>query len=311
MAATVERGWSLNGVEVLRVCNDAIQVDLMPSVGGKIWGILDLSSRQQVLWQNPRVRPHVTAVASSIDDHFSGGWDEAFPTDYPCPDRYGQQIPDLGEVWTLQLEATVTSSDEGAITVSMSGFTPISTAFYAREVTVPGSGGEVQVRSKIRNVGPRPLDFIWGSHIAFAGVEGDLIEAPASRVKVENSNNADWGTEGETYPYPFVNDHGVDGRRVLSSDHGVSAFHILTGLTGDRIRATLSGTQVEVRFDPARTGALCQMMSYGGHRGWQVLIAEAWTNPERRLSDAVASGTAQTVDPGESWSTQVVLTVSP
>lgn len=71
MTATIERGWSFNGVEIIRVTNDSVQVDLMPSLGGKIWGIRYLPSGKQVLWQNPRVRPHVAAVASGIDDHFS------------------------------------------------------------------------------------------------------------------------------------------------------------------------------------------------------------------------------------------------
>jgi hypothetical protein len=37
MTATIERGWSFNGVEIIRVTNDSVQVDLMPSLGGKIW----------------------------------------------------------------------------------------------------------------------------------------------------------------------------------------------------------------------------------------------------------------------------------
>jgi hypothetical protein len=102
----------------------------------------------------------------------------------------------------------------------------------------------------------------------------------------------------------------VDSRVAGPVDSGVSAFHILTGLTADRFRATLDGTDVEVRFEPDRIGAVCQWMSYGGHRGWGVMIAEPWTNAERCLSDAIAAGTAQTVAPGARWSTQVTLQVS-
>ena len=128
---------------------------------------------------------------------------------------------------------------------------------------------------------------------------------------MESSNKAEWGKEGETYRYPFLNDSGVDDRDVLSSESALDVFHILTGLTDSWIRAKLAGTQLEVRFDGTRINTVCQYMVYGGHRGWQALIVEPWTNPERRLSDAVESGTAQTVDSGESWSTQVALELSP
>ena len=134
----------------------------MPSVGGKIWGVLDLATHRQLLC-SLMVRPHVASVGSAIDDHFSGGWDEAFPTDYACLDRYGQQIPELGEVWTLRMEATVLTSDDGAITVSISGIYADHYGLLTREVTVPAAGSVVRVRSTIRNIGPRPVDFIWGS----------------------------------------------------------------------------------------------------------------------------------------------------
>lgn len=128
MTVRVDRRWAYAGYAVIRVENALLCVDIVPSLGGKILHLIDKRADRNVLWRNPRVLPHAGPLQSNVDDHFAGGWDDAFPTGDASRNRYGDQLPYLGEVWTLDLDARIEEMGPDRATIVLNGSTPITPA---------------------------------------------------------------------------------------------------------------------------------------------------------------------------------------
>src|SRR5437868_8297684 len=107
MSVRVDDHWHYAGLPLIRVDSPFLTLDVMPSLGGKILHLVDKAMDRNVLWRNPRVLPHAGPLQSNVDDHFSGGWDDAFPTGDASRNRYGDRLPYLGEIWNLALTPRV------------------------------------------------------------------------------------------------------------------------------------------------------------------------------------------------------------
>ena len=105
MPVRVDDGWSYAGLPVVRIENAALVADIVPSLGGKVLHLVDKRADRNVLWRHPRIPPHAGPLQANVDDHYSGGWDDAFPTGSPGQNRWGDQLPYLGEIWNLALTA--------------------------------------------------------------------------------------------------------------------------------------------------------------------------------------------------------------
>ena len=55
--------------------------------------VVDKARDVDLMWKNARVRPHVAPLHGNFDDHWAGGWDEAFPGGAVSQNRYGDTLP--------------------------------------------------------------------------------------------------------------------------------------------------------------------------------------------------------------------------
>ena len=85
MGLFVDTDWQYRGLQVVRIENEHIRVDVFPEVGAKIYNFVHKDSNRNLLWHNPRVPPARVAYGALFDDHWSGGWDELVPNDMPFP----------------------------------------------------------------------------------------------------------------------------------------------------------------------------------------------------------------------------------
>ena len=104
MACRFDPHWRHHGLECLRMENEHVAVDVLPELGAKIHRLIDKARDRDVLWHSPRVAPHVAPLHSNFDDHWSGGWDEVIPGGVPSVNRYGDELPHMGELWTQRAD---------------------------------------------------------------------------------------------------------------------------------------------------------------------------------------------------------------
>ncbi|HKV68834.1 MAG TPA: hypothetical protein VJN72_12165, partial [Gaiellales bacterium] len=89
MGARIDDRWHYHGLRTVRLENARLAVDVLPELGGKILRLIDKRGDRDLLWHSPRVEPHRAELHANFDDHWPGGWDEAFPGGAPSPNRYG------------------------------------------------------------------------------------------------------------------------------------------------------------------------------------------------------------------------------
>lgn len=307
MSVRVDDRWAYDGLPAIRIENEALAVDVLPAMGGKLLHLVDKAADRNVLWRNPRVRVRPGPLQADVDDYFAGGWDDAFPTGDACLNEHGERLPYMGELWNLPLTAHVERAGPDEAVVTLDGRTPITPARWTRTLRLRAGEPLLRLSTRIENVGHRPFAFSWGSHPALAVHEGMRLDVPARRGEVTDGGSGELlGEPGERYDYPLLRAER-DVRRVPAPTVAAHALHALTELSGGWVAATDPAARrgFGVAFDARIHRCVWQWMAYGGFRGWYHAILEPWTAPQPALADALAAGDARTLAPGERLDTEM------
>lgn len=307
MTVRLETGWTLHGLECLRLENRHVAIDVLPQRGGNIFRLIDKAADRDVLWKNPRVGPHVAPFGGNFDDHWAGGWDEAFPGGAPSPNRHGETLPYMGEVWSSPATWRVLADGPQACSIELAVQTPITPARFTRVLTLRHEEPVLHVAYRIEHVGTMAFDYAWGVHPALAITRHHRFDVPAARGEADANDvtGALLGRPGERYDWPLLG--GEDLRVARAPDLGAAGLHYLTELRAGWVAATDTATRrgFGLVFDHARFPAVWLVLGYGGFRGFHQALLEPWTAYPTRLSDAVAAGRAAVLEPGEVVETEV------
>lgn len=300
----VDDHWSYRGLRVVRIENRHLALDVLPERGANIFRFLDKHRDIDVLWKSPRIAPHIAAVHADFDDHWAGGWDDAFPGGRACRNRYGDLLPYMGEVWTAPADYRITD-DGDAVTLTTTVRTPITPAELTRSLTLRADEQHFSLRYTLRNIGTLPFDYNWGVHPSLAIRPGMRFDIPATHGLVDEAGGDLLGRTGEHYEWPLL--RGRDLSRVEDIDMRAFALHYLTGLNAGWVAATDVADRrgVGLCFDHRLFSVVWFCLVYGGWRGYHQALLEPWTGYPSPLDEAVAAGRALILDPGETRSTEV------
>jgi hypothetical protein len=305
MSCRFDPHWTYRGLDCLRLENEHVALDVLPQLGGKIHRLMDKQRDADVLWHSPRVAPHVAPLHASFDDHWAGGWDEAFPTGAPAINRYGDQLPYLGELWTQTADWRLVEASPARVEVALAIQTPITPARYERSIVLERGSPVVRLRYRIENVDTRPFDFSWGIHPVQAVSPAHRLDVPAQRGEVDEHGGGILGTGGDVYEWPRLGD--LDVRRVQPPEVRDFALHYLTGLEDGWVACTDTAERrgFGLVFDREVFPVVWLWLVYGGWRGYYHAIMEPWTGYPSALNEAVAAGRARSLDAGETLETEI------
>lgn len=305
MACRFDPHWRYHGLECLRIENEHLAVDVLPELGAKIHRLIDKARDQQILWHSPRVLPHLTALHANFDDHWAGGWDEVFPGGVPGPNRYGDELPHMGELWTQHAHWTLEESSPERVVASFSIDTPITPARFERRMTLEAGAPALRLRYRIENTGYRPFDFNFGIHPVQKISPAHRFDVPASRGEVDEHGGGVLGNKGDSYEWPRFGE--LDVRRALGPEADDFALHYLTGLQHGWVACTdtAAGRGFGLVFDHSVFEVIWLWLVYGGWRGYYHAIMEPWTGYPSPLAEAVAAGRAHALGPGEALETEL------
>lgn len=305
MGARIDDRWAYNGLQTIRLENSRVAVDVMPELGGKVLRIIDKPGDRDVLWHSPRVEPHAAALHANFDDHWPGGWDEAFPGGAPSLNRYGDELPYMGELWTTAASHRILRNDPGGVALELDLVTPITPARWTRTLSLEGDDPVLRVSYRLENVGQMPFDYNWGLHPVAAISPQHRFDVPATHAEVDENGGGTLGVKGDTYAWPDFN--GMDVRNALGPDAGCFALHYLTGLREGWVATTDTAVRrgFGLVFDHELFPVVWLWMVYGGWRGYYHAICEPWTGYPSPLADAVEAGRARALGPSEVLETEV------
>jgi len=281
--------------DLLRLQSDLFEVTVLPTVGAKIYDLVDRRTGYNFLWHNPRVAPQPYPIEANFDNYWCGGWDDGFPTCETCIHN-GEQYPNLGELRSVHW--TVDAHNHSALTLS--AFGPISPIKAKKQISLRESSLEIEF--KIDHQGFLPIDYIWGTHPAYAVEPGCLIHIPGLTGIVGQANDPLLGESGRRYAWPILKTaSGLTDMSVLQPAGRYSAGHYVTDLSAGwyAIEYPQRGSGLLFEFPLDLCPYLWLWLSYGGWRGYYLAVVEPWTSYPVTLSDAVAAGTHRVLKPGE------------
>ena len=305
MTCRIDTNWTYRGLDCVRLENDRLAIDILPELGGNIFRLIDKARDHDVLWKSPRVHPHRAPLHANFDDHWAGGWDEAFPGGAPSRNRYGDDLPYMGELWTQRAECEVLAAGPDAVELAVRMVTPITPARWERRVRLERGSPALSIHYRLENIGYSPFDFSWGIHPVQNITPASRFDAPVRHGEVDENGGGTLGAKGDRYDWPMLG--SLDVRRPLGPDAGCFALHYLTGLDDGWVACTdtVARRGFGLCFDTDIFPVVWLWLVYGGWRGYYHAIMEPWTGYPSPLAEAVAAGRARVLAPGEVLETDV------
>jgi galactose mutarotase-like enzyme len=237
------------------------------------------------------------------NNYWCGGWDDAYPTADACV-HGGEPFPNLGELRSIAWEVDGFEGDETKATVKLSAFGPISAIRASKTVTLKGQ--VLAMSFAVESLSPIPLDFLWGTHPAFAVQDGTRLMIPARTGIVAQSNHPSLGTPGDRYNWPVIN--GRDMSFVPDVSAGLHCGHYATDLEDGWFAVETNGGGTVFDFPLETCPHLWLWLVYGGWRGYHHAVVEPWTGYPVNLEQAVEQGRHSQLAPGETFSVTVRCT---
>ena len=142
--------------------NDAVRLQVWPTVGGKVSSVVDKADGHELMFDYPCELPTRPRYDEPFDDGWFAGWDECFPA--VARGRYaghpydGIPIPDHGELWGLPV--TAVPAKDGVTTVWH------GLRFgYRLTRKLHLDGPTIIAEYALVNLAPFEFRFVWSQHV--------------------------------------------------------------------------------------------------------------------------------------------------
>jgi Domain of unknown function (DUF5107) len=297
---SVSTEWTYRGLDAGLLENEHVRLVVLPGAGGKIFEFTHKASGRDLLYHNPRVPVRAPVYSANFDDWWSGGIDEAFPNGVPV-ERDGEQLPYIGEAWSLPWEMRQDTDSSLVLTVRGVIF-PFE---LERRIELRDGESFARLTYTVTNVGVAPFDFIWGIHAALAVGPATRLLVPATTGVIEESAPDDrLGTNGTTYPWSKSKI-----TKLAAEPAGTVDFHYATDLTDGWVAVwdekLESGFGISFPTEVFNTAWV--WVVDGGWRGLRAVALEPWTGWPADLNEAADAGRSRRLAAGEPLTVDVRL----
>ncbi|MCX7304592.1 MAG: hypothetical protein NTV73_09650 [Hyphomicrobiales bacterium] len=280
----------------------------VPDAGAKLLQLIDTRSGQNLLWQNPRVPLARTYPGAPFDDVWCGGWDELFPTDYPCTID-ACSYHDHGDLWNGSWEWSLTD-DHSTAAASFSRQTSSVPCRVSKTVTLVKDTRKLTFDHCIENLSAAEVRFMWNLHIAHPILAGTRVHLPVSSMAIAGPTSGRLEKNAKRTSWPLASS-GLDLSRLPDASANLLEFLCAEDLRdGWCVVAHPSlGLALRLEFDPKVFKTPWLWGVFGGWRGHHFLLTEPCTSLPGSLADAIQNGSAARLGPGESLRTTVSVEI--
>ncbi len=324
------RSFREGGRDVIALENELVRVELLPGKGADIVSFLHKPTDTDALWHSARGirRPADDGRAPADDataflDRYEGGWQECFPNGGPGVTHRGAPIPFHGELWSAAWDASIEQDTPERVSVLLSVETHRTPFRVEKRLTLESGRAVLTIDETITNLSHDRFPVMWGHHPAFGApfLGADCrIDLPPCRGTTRRSDpmpgaHLAFGADFDWPMAPLADGGELDLRVVPGPDARRSEWVSLSGMAegwyGITNRARRAG--FGLRWDVALFPHLWFWQVWGGEPDWPwwgreyTMALEPWTSrPDAGLTDAIANGTARTIDGGERLSTRLL-----
>jgi len=167
--------------------NDALRLTVLPELGGRLYQIVDKTTGQKILYNNPVIKPTPWGPAEMNWWLAVGGVEWAYP------------VEEHGYAWADAWQ-TVTSQTGEGVTLTLS-HTDAPTQLAARvAIFLPTRGRYLIIAPTVTNQGDAPAQTQLWLNAALPAGPGQQVEFPATQVRVHSAGEAEGVTGGQVLP---------------------------------------------------------------------------------------------------------------
>jgi hypothetical protein len=312
MSAKVDVNWKYRDLQVVRLENDLLCVDVFPELGAKVWNLVHKPTGRNLLWHNPHLPPERQAFGAKFDDAWSGGWDELIPTDVPTPVLYGDTLPDHGEVWSQASEWNVIDSGNDCASATFVNYSRVWPTRFEKTITLNPGESFVRIKYRYTNLVPLPFDFLWNIHPAMNISANTRLDLPARRGLTEpwSTDLFDGWTEYD-WPYAITNKGEKVDMRTVPPKTTWADHHYLPDVSAGWYAVTDTREKIGfgITFPTNIFPHLWLFRAFGGWRELYTLIVEISTGYPHRLALAREQGHCGHIGPGETIEAEIKAVV--
>jgi len=305
----VDTDWKYQGLQVVRLENDLLCVDVLPELGGKIWNFVHRPTGRNLLWHNPHLPPERQLFGAKFDDVWSGGWDELIPNDVPTPVPYGDVLPDHGEVWAQASEWTVLETGDESAAARFVNYGRVWPTCFEKTITLRAGDPFCRIHYRYTNLAAAPFDFLWNIHPPLVISSATRVDIPA-RTGITDAWSTDLFEGGTAYEWPYAVDKS--GRqhdmRCVPPPGNWADMHYLPDVAAGWYAVTDTDAEVGfgIAFPTAVFPHLWLFRAFGGWRGLYTLIVENSNGYPYDLNTARKQGHCGHLEPGETLEVEIM-----
>lgn len=322
--ATENRVITVSGWEARLLTTEELEVVVLPGKGGDVHSIKARASGTELLW-TPRwgLRPPGALPLPGVPealalDRSGGGWNTMFPNAGRASVEHGVDWGFHGETWLAPFEAEPVANG-----VRMTTALARSPFAVVKDVTV--ARNQVTVTEAVTHLGARPIDVLWCQHPAF----GEPLIGPATTIEItgcivhpDMPDDVPPAAAPPRWPaHTEVDGSAHDLSRLDADRSGVARLAFLGSFDDERVRARIRnpelGLGVDLEWNRAdfpftwywyEAGGRQDYPWYGAAHSLALEPASGYPSGVRRAREL--TGTATTIQPGETVTKTVALTVT-
>ena len=314
----LDTDWQHRGLQVVRLENDLLCIDVLPELGAKIYNFVHKPSGRNLLWHNPTQPPARTHYGAAFDDNWSGGWDELLPNDLPRPAEAllakpwpgGDLLPDHGEFWSQAAEWEVVTASPTRLEVRFTSYGRVLATRFEKTLCLEVGAPFARLQYTYHNMGAVPIDFLWNIHPPLSISADSWLDVPACEGIADPWREAQF-QGNQRFEWPFIRDRQgqiVDLREVKPAGSGIADLHYLVDVEQGWYAVTDRGARVgfALSFPTAVFPHVWLFRTFGGWRGLYTLILEASTGYPYDLDVARQNGTCAHLGAGETLTAEAL-----
>ena len=278
--------------QVVTISSERMSLSVDMAYGARVTDLTDRATGRQWLLTGPRAMDTSDAVV--YRGAASRGWDECFPTILPCEaPEWGGRLRDHGMLWGRPW--TLVEAGPQLLTASFVG----DGIRFDRHLVL--SGAQLTANYTITSTRAAAIPYMWRQHCVLRVTQTDRIALSGQGRMVADRLGFDW-----------PNYSARDLTRVGPENEGFVLKSY--ALTPSANTALVSGPQGGLRFDwdGAEVPALGLWLDYGGwpeESPLHQLAIEPTTETADDLAGALALGQARWLEPGDTYTWSVRLTL--
>lgn len=288
----------INGIEVISMENDYLQIAVVPALGGKILSVFNKALQKEFLWMNKNLLLQKQSTGADYDSNFIGAIDELLPNDMP-ENIDGINYPDHGELWTTALDYI-----ENNNSIVLHGRLALSGLQYSKTINLLQDEPIIQLDYAITNTSNAARHFLWKLHAALNIQAGDKLVTGAKTGQVVDPA---YSRFADISPFKWSVIEDTDASIVPPENNTVDFFYLYDISKGEMKFISKNGHAFIYNYDENIFPYQWYFASYGGFLNHYTAILEPCTNMPMSVNEAKEKKQCAVLQPGETLSTSVTI----